>query len=51
VLALKDPAVNARLVDLGFVVVGDAPDQLAAFLRAEFARTGDLIRAANIKSE
>jgi len=51
VLALKDPAVNARLVELGFVVVGDAPDQLAAFLRAEFSRTGELIKAAGIKGE
>lgn len=51
VMALRDPAVQERLVELGFVVVGDAPDQLAAFLRTEFARTGELIKAAGIKGE
>jgi len=46
--ALNDKAVHDRLVDLGFAVTGGTPGELAAYLREEFARTGDLIRAANI---
>jgi len=49
VSALKDPAVGARLAELGFEVVGGTPEQLALVMRAEFARMGDLIRAANIQ--
>jgi tripartite-type tricarboxylate transporter receptor subunit TctC len=49
VVALQDQAVRDRLIELGFVIVGDKPDELAAFLKQEFARTGDLIRSANIR--
>jgi tripartite-type tricarboxylate transporter receptor subunit TctC len=49
VAALKEPAVRARLADLGFDVVGGTPEQLAVTMRAEFARMGELIRAANIR--
>ena len=49
VSALKDPAVRARLAELGFDVVGGTPEQLAVVMRAEFARMGELIRAANIR--
>ena len=49
VTALKDPAVRARLAELGFEVIGGTPEQLAVAMRAEFARMGELIRAANIR--
>jgi tripartite-type tricarboxylate transporter receptor subunit TctC len=45
---LNDPAVHDRLVELGFAVGGGTPEELTAFMRQEFTRTGDLIRAANI---
>ena len=45
---LKDPAVHDRLVDLGFDVGGGTPEELTAYMRQEYTRTGDLIRAANI---
>jgi tripartite-type tricarboxylate transporter receptor subunit TctC len=48
VAALQDSSVRTRLVELGFEPVGDTPEQLATFMRQEFQRTGDLIRAANI---
>jgi tripartite-type tricarboxylate transporter receptor subunit TctC len=51
VAALNDKAVHDRLVGLGFAVTGGTPDELAAYLREEFARTGDVIRAANIHVE
>jgi tripartite-type tricarboxylate transporter receptor subunit TctC len=47
--ALNQPPVRSRLTELGFEIAGSTPAQLAAYLRQEFARTGDLIRAANIK--
>lgn len=49
--ALKDPDVAKRLIDLGFEIDGSTPEQLAAYLHQENQRTGDLIRAANIKAE
>lgn len=49
VAALRDPAVRNRLTELGFEIAGTAPGELAAYLRQEFGRTGELIRAANIR--
>jgi len=48
--ALNDPAVQKRLVELGFVPTPDSPEQLAAHLRAEYTRTGNLVRDANLKN-
>jgi len=48
--ALNDPAVLKRLVELGFVATPDSPEQLAAHLRAEYTRTGNLVRDANLKN-
>ena len=48
--ALNDPAVQKRLVELGFVATPDSPEQLAAHLRAEYTRTGNLVRNANLKN-
>jgi tripartite-type tricarboxylate transporter receptor subunit TctC len=45
---LNDKAVHDRLVELGFDVGGGTPEELTAFMRQEYTRTGDLIRAANI---
>jgi tripartite-type tricarboxylate transporter receptor subunit TctC len=47
--ALKDPAIQKRLIDLGFLIDGGSPQELGVYLRQEYKRTGDLIRAANIK--
>ena len=49
--ALKDPDVQKRLIDLGFQIAPGTPEELGAYLREEYQRTGDLIRAANIKVE
>jgi len=49
--ALNDGTIHDRLIGLGFDVVGGTPEQLTAYMREEFARTGDLIRAANIHVE
>jgi tripartite-type tricarboxylate transporter receptor subunit TctC len=50
-VALNNRAVHDRLIELGFAVAGGTPDELAAYIKEEFTRTGDLIRAANIRIE
>jgi tripartite-type tricarboxylate transporter receptor subunit TctC len=47
--ALNDPAIKKRLSDLGFEIEGSTPEELGTYLREEYKRTGDLIRAADIK--
>jgi tripartite-type tricarboxylate transporter receptor subunit TctC len=49
--ALNDKGVHDRLIELGFDVVGGGPEQLTAYMRQEYQRTGDIIRAANIHVE
>jgi len=51
VAALNDAGVRKKLTDLGYEVVGSTPEQFAVFMRQEYIRTGDLIRAANIHLE
>jgi tripartite-type tricarboxylate transporter receptor subunit TctC len=51
VSALALPAVNKRLLDLGYVIVGNQPDEFAAFARAEVERLGKLIRTIGAKAE
>src|SRR5579871_353248 len=51
VMALNDPALRKKLTDLGYEVVGSSQEDLAAFMRMEYERTGDLVRAANIHLE
>jgi tripartite-type tricarboxylate transporter receptor subunit TctC len=51
VQAVNDPAVKARLLDLGFEIVANTPEQFAAFQAAEYARWQKLITARNIKAD
>ncbi len=51
VAALNDKVVHDRLTELGFEVIGNTPEQLTAFMHQEYERTGDLIRAANIRAD
>jgi len=51
VAILAEPAVKARLEQVGVEVVGSTPEQLAAQVRAETALWGPVIKAAGIKSE
>ncbi len=47
--AVNDPALNKRLVDMGLEPTGHGPDQLAAILKADHARWGEVIRASGFK--
>jgi tripartite-type tricarboxylate transporter receptor subunit TctC len=45
---LRKPAVIARLHDLGYVPVGNRPEELAAYVKSEIAKLGKVIRDAGI---
>jgi tripartite-type tricarboxylate transporter receptor subunit TctC len=49
--ALKDPAVEPRLIELGFDVVASSPEEFAAFQQAEIARWRQVVQTGNIKAE
>ncbi len=48
---LNDPTVKPRLLDLGFEIVANTPEQFTAFQATEFARWKKLIEARNIKAD
>jgi len=49
--AIANPEVRARMEKLGAVVVGDSPAQFAAFLKRDYTRWEEVIRAAGVKGE
>jgi tripartite-type tricarboxylate transporter receptor subunit TctC len=48
---VREPAMTAKLQDLGFVVEGRTPAQTGEFLRSEVERWGSVIRTANVTVE
>ena len=51
VASLNDPAVKAKLLDLGFEILANTPEQFAAFEAAESARWKKVIETGNIKAD
>jgi tripartite-type tricarboxylate transporter receptor subunit TctC len=51
VAGLNDPAVKPKLLDLGFEIVGNTPEQFAAFQAAEFARWKKVIEVGKITAD
>jgi tripartite-type tricarboxylate transporter receptor subunit TctC len=51
VSALNDPQVKPKLLDLGFEIVANTPEQFTAFQASEFARWKKLIETRNIKAD
>jgi tripartite-type tricarboxylate transporter receptor subunit TctC len=49
--ALADPAVKARFVDVGFEIVGNTPEQFAAFQAQEYARWKKVIEVGKITAD
>lgn len=49
--AVADPVIRTRLLDLGFEIVANTPEQFAAFQATEYARWQKLITARNIKAD
>jgi tripartite-type tricarboxylate transporter receptor subunit TctC len=51
VAALNDPAVKPKLLELGFEINGNTPDQFTAFQAAEFARWKKVIEVGKITAD
>jgi tripartite-type tricarboxylate transporter receptor subunit TctC len=51
VAALNDPAVKPKLLELGFEIVGNTPEQFTAFQGAEFARWKKVIEVGKITAD
>ena len=49
--ALNDPAIKPKLLDLGFEIVANTPEQFTAFQAAEFARWKRVIEAGKITAD
>ena len=48
---LNNPAVSKRLGDLGYIPIGNQPDELSAHIRLEIARLGKIVRALNLTAD
>jgi tripartite-type tricarboxylate transporter receptor subunit TctC len=51
VAGLNDPAVKTKLLDLGFEIVANTPEQFTAFQAAEFARWKKVIEMGKITAD
>ena len=51
VSGLNDPVIKPRLLELGFEVVGNTPEQFTAFQAAEFARWKKVIETGKITAD
>jgi tripartite-type tricarboxylate transporter receptor subunit TctC len=51
VATLNDPANKPKLLDLGFEIVGNTPEQFTAFQAAEFARWKKVIEVGKITAD
>jgi tripartite-type tricarboxylate transporter receptor subunit TctC len=51
VAGLNDATVKARLLDLGFEIVGNTPEQFSAFQASEFARWKKVIDTGKITAD
>lgn len=49
VAAVRDPAVHARLVEMGLHPTGYGPDRLAAIMKADYEQWAPVIRASGFK--
>ncbi|MDB5871905.1 MAG: Tripartite tricarboxylate transporter family receptor [Ramlibacter sp.] len=48
---LNDPAVKPKLLELGFEIVANTPEQFASYQASEYARWAKLITSRNIKAD
>ena len=49
--ALNDPQVKGKLLDLGFEIVANTPEQFTAFQASEFARWKKVIEVGKITAD
>jgi tripartite-type tricarboxylate transporter receptor subunit TctC len=48
IATLKNPAVNKRLVDSGYLVIGDTPEQFAAHIQSEIANLAKILKDVRV---
>jgi tripartite-type tricarboxylate transporter receptor subunit TctC len=51
VASLNDPAIKPKLLELGFEIVGNTPEQFTAFQASEYARWKKVIETGKITAE
>jgi tripartite-type tricarboxylate transporter receptor subunit TctC len=51
VAGLADPQVKTKLLDLGFEIVGNSPEEFTAFQASEFARWKNIITTRKITAD
>ena len=51
VAIIRAPEIRDRFTALGFETVGDTPEEFQAFIEAEVAKWGDVVRKANIRAD
>ena len=49
--ALNKPDMGKRLLDLGYIVVGDQPEEFAAFIKSEISAMGKIVRDLGLTAE
>ncbi len=48
IAALGSPVLNKRLVDLGYITIGDTPEEFAAHIRSEIGKLSKVLRDLNV---
>ena len=49
IAGMGNPAVNKRMTDLGYVIIGDQPDEFTAFLRSEIAKLAKILKGIRVE--
>jgi tripartite-type tricarboxylate transporter receptor subunit TctC len=51
IAALNSPNVSKRLNDLGYVPIGNQPEEFAAYIKTEISKLGTLLRGLHVTAE
>ena len=51
VKALANPTVSRRLADLGYVTVGDQPEEFGAYIKSQIDKLAKIIKTLNLTVE
>ena len=51
IAALNNPAIIKRLNDLGFVLIGNTPEEFGAYFKSEIDAWGKIVRDLKLSSE
>jgi tripartite-type tricarboxylate transporter receptor subunit TctC len=51
VTTLNNPTINKRLQDLGFVLIGNTPEEFSAYFRSEIEAWGKIVRDLKLSAD